>query len=350
MKLFIRAKFIGPLGLFIASAGGCTVSTAPESAPTSTVSQGVETAATPESHAEEAEQQREPYGPVAHIADALAKVGLNEEQRAAAEKLGKEVAEKEKAVVDAREGLKVALAKQLKEGKIDEQALEHEIDALVKAREAASPALRKAVENLHGILNEEQRGDFVDALKSRMKDLDQASQKWFGELSKDLRLTEEQRNKAKDVLEKTKGNLAEEHKKAEALFEAFKGKEFKIERIVPISDVGERTRKRATEMIGIAKELTDILTPEQRSELAKKLEAKHPSEPLKGVHMPKIGGHETEAAPLGEAQQGIIVGGGYRAGAVRGWGGGYSARSMTVSGGGYAAGYPFIGGYGMGIW
>ncbi len=348
MKLFIRTKFIGPLGLFIASAGGCAVSAAPDTASTSTVSDGIETAATPESHEkEEAEQQREPYGPVAHIADALSKVGLSDEQRAAAERLGKEVAEKEKGVVEARHDLKLALAKQLKEGKIDAQALQHEIDALVKAREEASPTLRKSVENLHGILDEEQRGAFVDALKSRIKELDEASQKWFGELSKDLRLTEEQRNKAKDVLEKTKAHLADERKKTETLFDAFKGKEFSIERIVPISDVGERTRKRATEMIRVAKELTDILTPEQRSELAKKLEAPPPSEPLKGVHLPKIGGHEGEL--LGEAQQGIVVGRGYRAGAVRGWGGGYSARSMTVSGG-YAAGYPFIGGYGMGIW
>ena len=350
MKLFIRAKFIGPLGLFIASAGGCTVSAAPDSAPTSTVSESVETAATPESHeTKEAEQQREPYGPVAHIADALAKVGLSDEQRTAAEKLGKEVAEKEKAVADARHELKLALAKQLEEGKIDAQALQHQIDALVKARQEASPALRKAVENLHGILDEEQRGAFVDALKSRIKDLDQASQKWFDEFSKDLRLSEEQKHRSKDVLEKTKANLAEEQKKANELFDAFKGKEFSIERIVPISEVGERTRKRATEMVRVTKELADILTPEQRSELAKRLEAKSPSEPLKGVHMPKIGGHQNEGELLGEAQQGIVVGRGYRAGAVRGRGGGYSARSMTVSSG-YAAGYPLIGGYGMGIW
>jgi Spy/CpxP family protein refolding chaperone len=354
MKLFIRAKFIGPIGLLLVTAGGCTTAAATDEAPASTLSEALgETAATPDSHEseEKIEQQREPYGPVAHIADALSKVGLSDQQRDDVEKLGKEVAEHEKPVVEARHALKHALTDQLKEGKIDEHELRDEINRLVHAREEASPALRQAVERLHDILDEKQREQFVDALQSRMKELRDGSKGWREELAKDLHLSEEQRSRVKEVLDEAKGNLDNERKRAAELFDAFKGKEFNIERIVPIADVGKRTRERAEGMVHVAKELTDILKPEQREELAKRLEAKHPRE--KGTHEPEKGTHEAEegssAPSAADARQAIIVGRGYRAGAVRGWGGGYTARSTTVAAG-YAAGYPLIGGYGMGVW
>src|SRR5262249_8785751 len=139
-----------------------------------------------------------------------------------------------------------------------------------------------------------------------------------------------------------------------------------IEKILPMKDVGDRTRKRAEGMISNAKEITAILQPEQRAELAKKLEGKaHHMGPPQGM-----GQHPQAPQPpaatlsaddeeenVDEVSEPIIVGGGYRAGGVRGWGygggigygGGYVAGGYRAVGVGYGAGYP-LGGYGPGIW
>jgi hypothetical protein len=75
-------------------------------------------------------------------------------------------------------------------------------------------------------------------------------------------------------------------------------------------------------------------------------------------------GQGTEKQPTGQTQSPIVYGrgggyragggayrvGGYRTGYVGGWSGGYSAGRTTVVRGGYSTGYPFVGGYGPGIW
>ncbi|MBX3222019.1 MAG: hypothetical protein KF795_15990 [Labilithrix sp.] len=361
MKLLTRTRFIVPVGLIVATAAGPALAAdAPKKEAAPTNCPGMEQgAAVLDGEAitttKEAAQEREPMGPLALVGGALQKVCLSDEQRAAVEKLGDQVRPKEEAVMEARQALRSALIEQLASGRIDAHALDGKVDAIVKAREDASPVLRKSLEDLHGILDPGQRSAFVDALESRIKELSEASRGWLDTLGHDLSLSADQKHRIGAVLDKAKPEVDEERARASKAFDAFKKDDFSMEKIVPVGDVGQRTRKRVEGMVGIAKELAAILTPEQRGELAKKLEGR----------TPKIGAasgdHATtnaasEDGVIDEVGQPLVVarGGGFRAGAVRGWGGGagyvrggYAARSVAV--GGYAAGYPLVG-VGPGIW
>ena len=398
MKLITGTKFIGALGLVIASTGACSAPTSDE-APTTSVSDRLGeaqrmgrtgTGTQGPTGTAAVEQQGDHLGPVALIGDALANVHLSDEQRRAVEDLGREVSPKEHAVIEARRDLQRALAEQLRSGHIDERALEAEVDALVRAREEASPALRKAFEDLHGILDERQRGELVDTIESRMQQHARDSESWFDDFARDLRLTEEQKPRVRQVLERAKPALEQDRDTATKVFDAFRSEEFSMDRIAPMDEVGKRTRARAHAMIRIAKELTDILTPEQLTMLADKIEPREqrgrpgqmqpqqPGEPqqpgMPGRMQPQQPGEpqqqEGEEQPVGRVQGGIGFvggypggavgygggfggggfGGGYGTGMVSSWGGGFRAGHMTVAQGGYAAGYPFIGGYTPGIW
>lgn len=347
MKLLTRTKLIIALGA-VASVAACGAPSASEDAPVpaSTVIESVHetthvesTGTGGESATETVATQRDHLGPVALVADALSKIGLNNEQRGSIEQLGKKVSEKERLVVEARRGLQSALAQQLRSGEIDEADLEDEVEALVSARIDASPVLRKAFEDLHGILDQKQRSALVDAVMERMESQARDAEGWFDEFARDLNLSPEQKTQARDLLDRSKPQLDADRRTVEAVFQAFKEDEFSIEKIVPLEQVGKRTRLRTQGMIAIAKELSAILTPEQRARLAQKIEPKERMREL-----------ESQEEPIGQIQQGVIFGGGYRTGVVRSWGGGYGVGRMTVARGGYAAGYPFIGGYGMTVW
>ena len=398
MKLITRTNLIGALGVVIA-AGGCATSTSDEGATSSvrgsvTHETGSERAQTPPQQGQMGErgqmsgsgtvgqQQAEHGGMVALIGDALSKVGLNQQQRAAVEELGKKVSPKEQAVAEARDELKEELSEQLAKGKIEEKEFDDEIEELVSARMDASPVLRKALEDLHGILDEQQRKEFVDALTTAMQERATQAEGWFDELARDLKLTEDQKTKVHEVLSRAKPSLDQDRETAKRVFEAFKGEQFSIDEIVPMEEVGKRTKAKAKAMISIAKSLTEILTPAQLQQLARKIEPQEQEERnIPGQSPRQPGQEESEAGeqqeqqgpagqqqegPLGQQEQDFVVGGGYRRGGfvggargyragygvgrVGGWGGGFYGGRMTVARGGYAAGYPFIGGYGVGVW
>jgi Spy/CpxP family protein refolding chaperone len=351
MKLFTRTKLIAPIGLVVATAGGSAMAAPPSGAQAPTVCEGMEESGPSEvreAPAREAEQ-REPFGPVALIGEGLSKVCLSDDQRAAIDKLGKQVSAKEESVMDARRELRSALVQQLKSGAIDERALTDEIDGLVKSREDASPVLRRAFEDLHGILDPGQRAALADAIQQRIKENTESSRGWFDELANDLRLSEDQKSRLKDVLSRAKPQLDEERARVAAVLDAFRKEDFSMDKILPLGDVGKRMRSRAEGMVSIAKELTAILTPEQRQELVNRLETKSAKgAPAEESREPAT---EPEGESLGEGQQRIVAVRGFRAGAVRGWrGGGAAVRRTTVVRTGYAAGYPLVGGYGPGIW
>jgi Spy/CpxP family protein refolding chaperone len=340
MKLCTRMKFDGkilvPIGLIIATAGCTSAAALDETSSTLHVEQaGCDTAAAP------TEQARDAHGPAALIGEALSKTELNDEQRAAVERLGNNVREQENAVAEARRALGLKLAHQLRTGRFDacaECELGDEIDAIVKAREEASPVLRKAFEDLHGILEPWQRAAFVDALKARMQERMEAMKMMRDALAKDLRLSDEQKMQIHEVLAKAKEEHAEERAMMHAALGAFKGDTFSMEAVAPVANVGERTRERAMMMFARAKEISAILTPEQREILANKIEGKLAS---------------AECERVGDVQQGIVAAhraGGYHASTVSSWGGGYATSSASYVRTGYAAGYPIVGGIGTGVW
>lgn len=361
--------------------------------------------AEPTASAEES-KAAEPHGTVALIGAALEKVCLDDDQRAAIEKLGPPVLEKEQKVAEARHAFRKALVEQFKSGDIDECALESDIDALVKAREEASPVMRKALEDLHGILKPRQRKVLADTVQGWMKELAASGKTFAAEVAKDLGLSEEQKAQFREAMEKSRPQLEEERNLANAIFEAFKQDQFSIEAISPLAKVGEKTRARAEAMIDRAREVLSILTPEQRDKLVEKIaakkEAKEEANKEEGRKGEKVKGEEEEEEeeeeeqgpkqtprqapqlgpqqqqqqipeqqmqappaqePIGTVQEGLVVrGGGFRAGGVRGWGGGaYRAGGYRVGYGGaygggyavrrgYATGGAFVGGYGPGIW
>ena len=337
MKLFTRTNCIGALGLVVATAAGCATATPSEGSPAPAVREGLELPPVAGSAAghEATEERREAFGPLALVGEALSKIGLSDEQRAAAEKLGKKVREKEEKVVQARNAFSAALADQLESDEIDEDALEDEIDALVEAREEASPVLRSAMKELHGLLDKEQRAEFVDVIEKRMGAHTDDSEKWVDELAKDLNLSDAQKTRVADVLERAEPRVENERATAIAIFKAFKEDEFSMEDIVPVDEVGARTRSRAEAMVATAQELAEILTPEQTVALAQRI-------------APRKGGAAVQEVP-GAIDQAITIRRGYRTGAVRSWGSGYGMRRTRVSSG-YSAGYPLTGGYGPDVW
>ena len=350
MKNFTPAKLIGVVGLLVvATAAGTAVAAPPQAAPprpagsqqTPTTCQSMTGAAA--SEATNPTASGDPYGPETLVADALSKVCMSDDQRAAIDRMGKDVSPKERAVANARHSFVMELAEQLRSGTIDDSALKPQIDALVKARDEASPILHKALDDLHGILDSGQRAAFVDALEARMKEIRDASGNWLDSFAKDLGLSDDQKLRMKQVLAMEQSDLQVDRDRTKAIFDAFKGDDVSIDKLAPESDVGPRTRARAEEMVAIAKQVASILTPEQRSRLADKLQAKREQ---------TFDIQEPSTQDLGTSEQGFVVrGGGFRVGAVRGWGGGY-ARGWGYGGvrTGYVAGYPFIGGYGPGIW
>jgi len=335
MKLFTRTKFIGSIALVAATMTGAAAA-APQSSATPTPAPSTCDTATAPAPPPDTTEGAVPRDPALKlVADALSKVCLSDDQRAAAQQLGKEVAPKEEAVAEARHAFFKAVVDQIKSGTVDDAALKAQIDALVKAREDASPVMRKAIEDLHGILDSGQRAEFVDAIQSRMKELTGAASGWFQGFAKDLNLTDDQKSRIHDLLDKAKPQIDKERATAAAVFDAFKQDQFSVEAIAPMADVGPKTRARAEGMVALAKDITESLTPDQRATLASKIESK-----------------AADAAPTsgqGQAQQGLVAAhAGYHAGAVGGFGGGYRGGSVTAVRTGYGAGYPIAGGYSPG--
>src|SRR5262249_41750795 len=157
----------------------------------------------------------------------------------------------------------------------------------------------------------------------RMQEVADASAGWFDEFAKDLGLSDEQKQRVHDAMAKAKPQLEEDRAKVREAFDEFRKDAFSMEHVAPAGQIGERTRKRAETMIGLAKELAAILTPEQRAKLAERVEHRK--------HQQATALEIEDEEQSGQARQEFIAAGGYRAGAVRGWGGGGAYASRTVA-------------------
>jgi Spy/CpxP family protein refolding chaperone len=333
MKLLTRITFVVPASIILATSGATAALAAEESEQAPTECEGLKKSdeAADTSNAKPEEQQAaDPYGPLAIIGGALQKICLTDEQKSKIEKLGDKVMPKEEAVSKARRALRDDLVEQLKSGKVDDAALDDAIDDLVDAREEASPVLRKALKDLHGILDPGQRKAFVEAIGNRMKELKAGSGGMLDDLAKDLGLNDDQKHRIRVALDTRKAEMEDASTVATKVFDAFKKDDFDLDKIVPEKEVGDRTRKGAEGMVDVTKKLVDILTPDQRTKLADKIER------MQQQHEQKTG---TSSQSL------VVSRGAYRAGAVRGWGGAYSSRTYVAGGvrTGYAAGYPIVG-------
>ena len=283
-------------------------------------------------------QGKSEAGGIVQLVDrALQGIELRPEQTEALQKLGAKVDEKMGPVTEARKNLALALADEIEAGKVDKDTLRPEIEDLVKAAETTSPFLRKAVEKLHDILDSQQRQEFVehfrDELKQAKEKMDPKAQvdRW----SQILKLTDDQKQKITDVLERDRAEGKEMHEDLKKVLDAFPADSFSLDQVLPAGHVREHTERMANRIIEDAREVTDILNPEQRKVAA---------DAIRGKISGKSGG-EGDTGTTGSSLEstgsgadalwagGGFARGGFYRGGFGGWGGGYGFSR------GFATGY-----------
>jgi Spy/CpxP family protein refolding chaperone len=306
----------------IASLGLATVFTTPARADTAH--------ATPPEATHPVPQAESGGGIVELVDEALSTIQLRQDQKDTVKKLGDEVAVAAKPVEEAKGKLLEELANEIGKGKVDAASFDDEIAAVDKAVDAAAPIERAAFEKLHATLDPQQRTEFADNMMRGLR-----KQLTHRKAAKDeLRLTQDQKDKIHAIMHGGEG-MARIDKAIGGLVRvlaAFEGDEFKLDEIIPPGHAGERVDKMARGLVEASAKVSDILTPEQRATVAKKLAEKaHPE----GEH---------EAAPphgTGSVSTPLWVGGGGGFGYRRFGGFGYSR------GWGFSRG--FVGGMGY-VW
>jgi Spy/CpxP family protein refolding chaperone len=109
------------------------------------------------------------HGMVKFVGDALSQVALRTDQRVAIEKLATDAETRHQSAAPLRVNLANAIATQVESGKIDEAALQPQIDALVANMEAQRPLDHAAFQKMHDLLDATQRQAFVDAVHANMQ-------------------------------------------------------------------------------------------------------------------------------------------------------------------------------------
>jgi Spy/CpxP family protein refolding chaperone len=271
---------------------------------------------------------------------ALQGIDLRPEQTEALQKLGAKVDEKMEPVTEARNHLVLALADEIEAGKVDKETLKPEIEDVVKASETASPSLRKALEKLHDILDSKQREEFVEHFKGELKEFKEKHpvREQLEHLAQTLALTDDQKAKIHEILERDEGAGKAVHENMERVLDAFPSDSFSLDAVMPEGQVRERVEKMEGRIIEDAREITDILTPEQRKVAADKIRSRAAARRGGGTGGEGTGATGSSLEATGSESEALWAARGF--GGVGGfgypgfgWGGGYGFSR------GYAAGY-----------
>src|SRR5262249_12592062 len=143
----------------------------------------------------------------------------------------------------------------------------------IQARKNSSGALRDALTKLHGILDADQRGAFVEALECRLHAMFGATamhermEKW----SKELGLSDDQKQQFRTEIDKITPVLKKERDTGRQMLEAFRGDSFSIEQFFPASETEQRAHEKVQRVAGFVEVMIRILTPEQREKAAEKI-------------------------------------------------------------------------------
>jgi Spy/CpxP family protein refolding chaperone len=213
---------------------------------------------------------------------ALHETQLRPEQKSEVDKLIAEAEKRHEPVKKAKREFMMALADQIDSGKIDRCKLAPQIKALADAMAEAHPGDRDAFEELHSILDPEQRVRFVDALKEQWESAKKAhsTEAIVHKMSRELNLSDDQKSKLREVIGALKKirdaePAHQEHRARWArMLEAFKGEHFDLDEIAPMKDVAEMRTKRIEARLWAAEAVLPILNEEQRSLIAKKVRDK----------------------------------------------------------------------------
>jgi Spy/CpxP family protein refolding chaperone len=224
------------------------------------------------------------HGHLKVMGDALGDVPLTAMQRTAIEQLATDAEARHAASRAAHKDLVLALAAQVEIGRIDRTALQPKLDVVVAAMQGAQPADRAALEQLHAILNADQRTAFVDALEARIAErTGQAHDKHpLATWAADLGLTEDQKTQIKDAMKQRfqamhagadhdKAPWAEAHHQGAKVMAAFKQDRFVMAEVAPQQDLSQKAHAMSEHMLGVAEVALPILTPQQRTIAAQKL-------------------------------------------------------------------------------
>jgi Spy/CpxP family protein refolding chaperone len=243
-------------------------------------------AASPDSATTRAPLAQPLHGPAKLMGEALGDVSLTASQRAHIEAMARDFETRHAIGQAARKDLMLALAAQVEAGHVDRAALQSKVDVLSSAVVNARPADRASLEELHALLNAEQRSGFVDALQARMVAHRDGARHPLKQWADDLKLSEDQRAQIRTALhsrtEATEDRHGE-HPGAEAnqhggmnrhgakVLAAFKEDHFVLDEVAPAKDMTKSAGKMANRVIDLAEVAVPVLTPDQRATAAQKL-------------------------------------------------------------------------------
>ena len=237
----------------------------------------------PASQTQASAAAKAPIAPQAHgvvkvMGEALGEVSLRPDQRAEIEQLAVSAEQRHASLASGKKDLVLAFADQVEKGSIDRAALQAKADAMVTEFEKNRPDDAAALTRLHAILDSDQRGEFVDALESKMKEKHHGGEKGLGlhtlkQLGEDMKLTEAQRGQIKDAIKGSHDGAHAKHlgegKKA---LEAFREDTFDANAIAPSQEViRQRVADGSSKLVTIAEKILPLLSPDQRKYGADKL-------------------------------------------------------------------------------
>lgn len=213
------------------------------------------------------------------IARALDQVELRPDQQKEVDKLRSEAAARHQPVKQARRALMVKVADQLDKGQINRCDLGHEVQGVASEVSKVRAADRDAFERLHDILDQDQRKEFVDALKSEVDAARKAHDPGAiaDRMGKELNLSSDQKDSIKRIItglkevREAQPGYEQHRERWSRTLEAFKGDDFDIDEVAPMGDVEAKATKRINARLWAAEAIIPVLNQQQRSLAAKKL-------------------------------------------------------------------------------
>jgi hypothetical protein len=211
-----------------------------------------------------------PHGFVQMIGEALSAVTVNPDQEAVIEDLGARLAPLQVAVDEAQANVFATLAEQVKGGSIDRAALEPATERCVTARETLTKSFRAAFEELHEMLDKEQRSNFADALECSMSEVARAilSPDKLDAFEDELDLDPSQAQQVRDAIEDIMPTLQVVRRNVHDAVEAFRGDEFSLEPFFPIEQTRADVERTVKQIIDVTETILSVLDRDQVDKLA----------------------------------------------------------------------------------
>jgi Spy/CpxP family protein refolding chaperone len=249
------------------------------------------------------------HGMVKFVGDALSQVALRADQRVAIEKLATDAEARHQSALPLRTNLANAIAAQVEAGKIDQAALQPQIDALTANWEAQRPLDHAAFQKMHDLLDATQRQAFVDAVHANMQAKKSAHHGGHGEKMQEwataLNLTDAQKDQIKSSMQAEfvahKGEMMQhlqdgkdgkdgEHAGPGGgrghILDNFAADNFNVDQAMPQGDAKQHVAEMTTHGLHFVEIVMPTLTPDQRKLAADKIRAKGASTEEEEGHSP----------------------------------------------------------------